>query len=59
LERGAHCRAFVSQLQTTFIKHLPDPSAEVRKFAAENLGLLTNLSPRVEQLVVDLLNALG
>ncbi|GBF89654.1 hypothetical protein Rsub_02372, partial [Raphidocelis subcapitata] len=51
---GAGLKPFVPQLQTTFLKCLPDPAAPVRAAAAANLGELTRLSARVDQLTSDL-----
>jgi len=54
---GIGLKPFVPQLQTTFVKCLPDPAAKVRHLAAVNLGALTKLSLRLDQVVCDLANA--
>lgn len=51
---GDGLKAFVPQLQTTFLKCLQDPTQGVRDQAAKNLGRLTRMSPRVDQLAADL-----
>ncbi|GMH37881.1 hypothetical protein BSKO_05765 [Bryopsis sp. KO-2023] len=51
---GDGLEAFVPQLQTTFLKCLQDPTPNVRDQAAENLGQVTRMSPRVDQLAADL-----
>ncbi|KAL4444093.1 hypothetical protein ABPG75_011830 [Micractinium tetrahymenae] len=51
---GAGLKPFVPQLQTTFVKCLSDPQKEVRQRAATNLGELTRMSMRADQLVSDL-----
>ncbi|GMH32908.1 hypothetical protein BSKO_00742 [Bryopsis sp. KO-2023] len=51
---GDGLKAFVPQLQTTFLKCLQDPTPNVRDQAAKNLGQLTRMSPRVDQLAADL-----
>jgi hypothetical protein len=51
---GAALRPFVPQLQTTFVKCLADPAQAVRQKAAHNLGELTRMAPRLDQLVSDL-----
>ncbi|GMH37888.1 hypothetical protein BSKO_05772 [Bryopsis sp. KO-2023] len=51
---GDGLEAFVPQLQTTFLKCLQDPTPNVRDQAAKNLGQLTRMSPRVDQLAADL-----
>eukprot|EP00981_Chlorochromonas_danica_P005419 scaffold1091_cov164-Ochromonas_danica.AAC.42 len=47
-------KAFVPQLQTTFVKSLNDPVREVRGRASKALGQLLYLGPRVDSLLVDL-----
>lgn len=47
-------KAFVPQLQTTFVKSLNDPVREVRGRAGKALGQLLHLGPRVDSLLVDL-----
>jgi hypothetical protein len=51
---GAGLKPFVPQLQTTFLKCLADAAPGVRAAAAANLGELTRLSARVDQLTSDL-----
>ena len=51
---GVGLRPFVPQLQTTFVKCLNDGSSSVRMRAADALGRLAELSPRVDALVTDL-----
>ncbi|KAK9840722.1 hypothetical protein WJX81_000165 [Elliptochloris bilobata] len=52
---GAGLKPFVPQLQTTFLKCLGDQARQVRQSAAENLGELTRLSTRVDNLAGDLI----
>ncbi|KAG2444413.1 hypothetical protein HXX76_001166 [Chlamydomonas incerta] len=58
---GVGLKPFVPQLQTTFLKCLNDTSEVggevVRTRAADNLGELTRMSARLEQLVQDLANS--
>jgi hypothetical protein len=54
VKAGAGLKPFVPQLQTTFVKCLSDAAPAVRTAAAENLGELTRLSARVDQLTSDL-----
>lgn len=57
---GAGLKPFVPQLQTTFLKCLSDAAPAVRSAAAANLGELTRLSARLDQLTSDLAsNAAG
>lgn len=51
---GASLRPFVPQLQTTFVKCLPDSTRSVRMEGAANLGRLSRMAPRLDQLVTDL-----
>lgn len=51
---GAGLKPFVPQLQTTFLKCLTDPLPITRQRAADNLGQLTKMSARVDQLASDL-----
>lgn len=51
---GPGLKPFVPQLQTTFLKCLSDTAPPVRSAAAANLGQLTVLSARVDQLTSDL-----
>lgn len=51
---GAGLKPFVPQLQTTFLKCLSDAAPAVRSAAAANLGELTRLSARLDQLTSDL-----
>ena len=51
---GASLKAFVPQLQTTFVKALNDPSREVRTRGAAALGRLMPLSVRVDPLLTEL-----
>ncbi|DBB12167.1 TPA: hypothetical protein ACH3X3_006274 [Trebouxia sp. C0006] len=53
---GPGLKPFVPQLQTTFLKCLGDQARQVRQSAAENLGELTRMSMRVDQLATDLIN---
>ena len=50
---GLALRPFIPQLQTTFVKCLPDPARDVRLQGARNLGTLSKMAPRLDQLVVD------
>lgn len=52
---GAALKPFLPQLQTTFVKCLQDPAAPVRTRAADCLGSLSALQPRVDPLLGDLL----
>jgi hypothetical protein len=55
---GVGLKPFVPQLQTTFLKCLPDPVEDVRMAAAHNLGALASLmSTRVDQLATELANS--
>lgn len=51
---GIALKAFVPQLQTTFVKAVSDPSREVRARAASALAHLIGLSSRIEPLINDL-----
>lgn len=51
---GAGLKAFVPQLQTTFVKSLSDPYKQVRTKAALALGKLMPLTTRVDPLVNEL-----
>jgi len=51
---GPALRAFVPQLQTTFVKALSDPKREVRVEATRALGMLMPLSTRVDPLITEL-----
>lgn len=51
---GAGLKPFVPQLQTTFLKCLTDASEVVRERAAKDLGELSRMSARVDQLASDL-----
>lgn len=51
---GASLKAFVPQLQTTFVKALNDPMREVRQRGGKALGQLLELGPRVDPLLTDL-----
>ena len=51
---GLALRPFIPQLQTTFVKCLPDPARDVRLQGAHNLGSLSKMAPRLDQLVVDI-----
>ncbi|PRP84949.1 hypothetical protein PROFUN_07334 [Planoprotostelium fungivorum] len=56
---GVNLKPFIPQLQTTFIKALQDPTKAVRIEAAEALGRLVTLGPKVEPLILELLNMLS
>ena len=51
---GLALRPFIPQLQTTFVKCLPDPARDVRLQGARNLGSLSKMAPRLDQLVIDI-----
>lgn len=51
---GPALRPFIPQLQTTFVKCLPDPARTVRMEGAANLGKLSGMAPRLDQLVSDI-----
>ena len=51
---GASLKAFVPQLQTTFVKALNDPARDVRSRGAAALGRLMPLSLRVDPLMTEL-----
>ncbi|KAG1666477.1 hypothetical protein FOA52_004859 [Chlamydomonas sp. UWO 241] len=51
---GVGLKPFVPQLQTTFLKCLNDPEVYVRLRAAANLGQLSRISARIDQLASDL-----
>lgn len=51
---GASLKAFVPQLQTTFVKALNDPARDVRLRGASALGRLMPLSLRVDPLLTEL-----
>lgn len=51
---GVALKAFVPQLQTTFIKSLNDPGREVRSRAALALGKLIALGPRIDAILNEL-----
>jgi hypothetical protein len=59
LRGGANLKPFLPQLQTTYLKCLADPSDEVKRKAAESLGILVRLAPRTEPLINDLTNSAG
>lgn len=50
---GISLRPFIPQLQTTFVKCLPDESRDVRLQGALNIGKLSRMAPRLDQLVMD------
>jgi hypothetical protein len=52
---GPALKAFVPQLQTTFVKTLNDPMREVRQRGGRALGQLLLLGPRADPLVTDLI----
>lgn len=52
---GDDMRKFVPALQPIFLKCLPDPAEAIRQIAADNLGRLTQLSPRLDPLMNNLL----
>lgn len=51
---GVGLKAFVPQLQTTFVKSLSDPSKQVRSRASSCLGTLVPMSTRVDPLLAEL-----
>ncbi len=51
---GASLKAFVPQLQTTFVKSLNDPSREVRLRGGVALGKMMSLTVRMDPLLVEL-----
>eukprot|EP01038_Epipyxis_sp_PR26KG_P007132 gene7132-9733_t len=53
---GISLKAFIPQLQTTFIKSLNDPSREVRIKGATALGKIMPLSPKIDALLTELSN---
>lgn len=53
---GASLKAFVPQLQTTFVKALSDPSKQVRRYASTGLARLMPLTARVDSLITELCN---
>jgi len=53
---GKALRAFVPQLQTTFLKALGDTHRSVRSAAAQALGDLMELASRVDPLITELAN---
>lgn len=60
LKKGAAgLKAFVPQLQTTFVKALSDPSKQVRNTSAKALGMLMSMSTRIDPLLQELVSALG
>lgn len=56
---GAAIKAFVPQLQTTFVKNLADPSKQVRQRAIAALGKIMGLSVRVDPLLSELCVAIS
>lgn len=56
---AASMKPFLPQLQTTFIKALHDPTAVVRTNAADALGKLMGLGPRVDPLLNELLGGVS
>lgn len=60
MERGGlGLKAFVPQLQSTFIKSLQDPSRDVRLKGATALGRLMTLGPKIDLLLTELSNICG
>jgi len=51
---GLALRPFIPQLQTTFVKCLPDEAREVRLQGATNIGKLSRMAPRLDQLATDI-----
>ena len=51
---GIALRPFIPQLQTTFVKCLPDEAREVRLQGAANIGRLSRMAPRLDQLTIDI-----
>lgn len=51
---GVGLKAFVPQLQTTFVKSLSDPAKQVRSKGAHALGMLVPMSTRVDPLLNEL-----
>lgn len=53
----AFVRPFFPQLQRTFVKNLSEPSSStIRSRAAQGLGVLMGLQPRIDPLVTELVN---
>jgi hypothetical protein len=55
---GVRLRAFLPQLQTTFLKNMPDTSHIVRRLSVEALDALLPMVTRVDPLVTEILNGL-
>lgn len=51
---GIALRPFIPQLQTTFVKCLPEEAREVRLQGASNIGKLSRMAPRLDQLTADI-----
>eukprot|EP00943_MAST-04B_sp_MAST-4B-sp1_P000328 g328.t1 len=55
---GVKLRAFLPQLQTTFLKNIPDTNHIVRRLSVEALDALLPMITRVDPLVTEVLNGL-
>jgi len=51
---GVSLKAFVPQLQASFLKALTDPLKAVRNCSSLNLGKLMKLTPRIDPLLLEL-----
>mmetsp|Transcript_16894 Transcript_16894/g.43290 ORF Transcript_16894/g.43290 Transcript_16894/m.43290 type:complete len:796 (-) Transcript_16894:157-2544(-) len=51
---GVGLKPFVPQMQTTFMKCLNEQASQVRQSAARNMGALSKMSARIDQLATDL-----
>ena len=55
---GVRLRAFLPQLQTTFLKNISDSSHIVRRLSVDAITALLPMVTRIEPLVAELLNGL-